>query len=183
MSKKRICSLICVITVVAMVVSTAIVLGLNSRATIRDVEVQNPDGATGTVFVVFRPGVTSFNEEIVNEFIRGLIDSDWRVEVTTTSQQTPTNVSAYDLIILGSPVNGGKPHQSMLDYLSRVDFDGKQVVLILTSGGEDGPAMGDFRSAAVSAGGTIYGEYQYVLFEQGARSRAYTDGTEVTPVT
>ena len=183
MSKKRICSLICVITVVGLVASTAVILGLNGRATIRDVEVQNPDGATGTVFVVFRPGVTSFNEDIVDEFIRGLIDSDWRVEVTTTSQQTPTNVSTYDLIVLGSPVNGGMPHQSMLDYLASVDFDGKPVVLILTSGGEDGPGMGRFSNETISANGTVYGEYQYVLFEQGARSRAYTDGTEVSPVT
>jgi hypothetical protein len=180
MSKRRICSLICVITIVGMVATTAIILGFNGRATIRDVEVQNPDGTTGTVFVVFRPGVTSFNEEIVNEFIRGLIGSDWRVEVTTTSQQTPTNVSAYDLIVLGSPVNGGMPHQSMLDYLARVDFEGKPVVLILTSGGEDGPAMGYFRNETTYANGTVYAEYQYVLFEQGARNRAYTDGNEVT---
>ena len=181
MNKKRMCGLTCIILIAGLMITTMVVVGLNGREIVRDVEVQNPDGATGTAFVVFRPGVTSFNEEIVNQFVRGLIDSDWRVEVTTTSSQTPTNVTGYDLIVLGAPVNGAQPHQSMQAYLARADFDDKPVVLILTSGGEDASAPLDiFRNATINANGIINSELHYWLFESGARNSAYTAGTEIT---
>jgi flavorubredoxin len=169
-----------VITIAGLLTTAATVIGLNSREIVRDVEIQNPTGSKGTVFVVFRPGVTAFNEGIVNAFIRGLIQSDWRVEVTTSSQQTPTNVTAYNLIVLGAPTNGGKPHQSMLDYLARVNFGGKQVVLILTSGGDGVASMGYFRNATINANGTVLSELRFQLFDAGAADRAYTAGTEVT---
>ena len=180
MNKKRLCGLICVISVIGMIATSVTVVSLNSREIVQDVEIRNPDGTNGTVFVVFRPGVTSFNQDIVNEFIRGLLDSDWRVEVTTSSPETPTNVTAYDLIVLGSPVNGGMPHQSMLDYLARADFGGKPVVLILTSGGEDGPGMSYFENATMDANGVVLSEFQYTIFEAGAGNMAYTAGTEIT---
>lgn len=180
MNKKRICGLTCVILIAGLIVTTMIVVSLNSAEIIRDLEIQNPDGSEGTVFVVFRPGLTSFNEDIVNEFIRGLVDSDWRVEVTTSSQQTPINVTAYDLIVLGSPVNGGKPHESMLGYLTRVDFEGKPVVLILTSGGLGGPGIDYFKNATIDANGVVHSAMQFQLFEADARNRAYTAGTEIS---
>jgi len=170
-----------VFTIVGLIATTVIIVGINSRPTISDVDIQNPDGLTGTVFVVFRPGVTGFNEEIVNEFIRGLIDSDWRVEVTTTSEETPTNVTGYDLIVLGSPVNGGQPHEAMQNYLARVDFEGKPVALILTSGGEDASAAFEvFRDATTGANGTIHDEFHYWIFDSNARNNAYTAGTEIS---
>ena len=180
MSKKRICSLICVITIVGLIVTTVIVVSLNSAEIIRDVEIQNPDGTKGIVFVVFRPGLTSFNEDVVNEFIRGLVDSDWRVDVTTTSQHTPTNVTMYDLIVIGSPTNGGKPHESMLGYLTRADFEGKPVVLILTSGGIGGTGLDHFKNATIDANGMVHSAFQYQIFEADAGDRAYTAGTEIS---
>jgi flavodoxin len=103
------------------------------------------------------------------------------VEGTTSSQQTPTNLTSYDLIVLGSPINGDQPHQSMQDYLTRVDFDGKPIVLILTSGG--GPTetgMGRFRNATINANGLVLDELQYGIFETDAIDRAYTAGTEIS---
>ncbi len=181
MNKKRVCSIFCIISILGLISATVIIVSLNSPEIIRDVEIQNPDGATGTVFVVFRPGVTGFNEGIVNEFIRGLVDSDWRVEVTTSSTQTPTNVTTYDLVVLGTPVNGAAPHQSMQDYLARANFGGKPVVLILTSGGQDSsPAMGVFRNATLSANGIIHSELPFWLLDSFAGANAYTAGTEIT---
>jgi len=180
MNKKRICGLTCVILIAGLITSVVIITSLNSAEIIREVEIQNPDGATGTVFVVFRPGLTSFNENVVNEFIRGLVDSDWRVEVTTSSQQTPTNVTAYDLIVLGSPVNGGKPHEAMLAYLTRADFEGKPVVLILTSGGIGGTGIDYFENATIDANGVVLSALQFQIFESDAGSRAYTAGTEIS---
>ena len=173
--------MLCVISIVGLVITIMTVVSLNSPEIIRDIEIQNPDGSKGTVFVAFRPGVTAFNEDVVNGFINGLVDSDWRVEVTTTSQQTPTNMTGYDLIVLGSPVNGDQPHQSMQDYLTRVDFDGKPVVLILTSGrGPSDTAIGRFRNATINANGLILNEMQYGIFETDAIDRAYTAGTEIS---
>jgi flavorubredoxin len=180
MNKKRICGLICVIFIAGITTTSLLVVSLNSREIVQDVVVQNPDGSKGTVFVVFRPGLTSFNQDIVNEFIRGLIESDWRVEVTTSSQQTPTNVTTYDLIVLGSPVNGAKPHESMLAYLTRANFEGKPVVLILTSGFVGGPGLDAFENATTDANGVIISAMQFQIFEADARSRAYTAGTEIS---
>jgi flavorubredoxin len=181
MNRKRICCLFCFISIIGLIASTMIVVSLNSAEIIRDVEIQNSDGSKGTVFVVFRPGLTSFNEDVVNGFIRGLVDSDWRVEVTTSSQQTPTNVTNYDLIVLGSPVNGDQPHQSMQDYLTRVDFDGKPVLLILTSaGGPTETAIGRFRNATLNANGLVLNELQFGILETDAIDRAYTAGTEIS---
>ena len=162
-----------------MTTTSLLVIALNSREIVQDLVIQNPDGSKGSVFVVFRPGLTSFNEDIVNEFVRGLVDSDWRVEVTTSSQQTPTNVTTYDLIVLGSTVNGAKPHESMLAYLTRVDFEGKPVVLILTSGFVGGPGIEAFENATNDANGVVISAMQFQIFEADARSRVYTAGTEI----
>jgi flavorubredoxin len=180
LNKKRICGLTCVIIIAGLITSVVIVTSLNSTEIVRDLEIQNPDGSTGTVFVVFRPGLTGFNEGVVNEFIRGLVDSDWRVEVTTCSRQTPTNVTAYDLIVLGSPVNGGRPHEAMLAYLTRVNLQGKPVVLILTSGGIGGTSIDYFRNATIDANGTVHSTFQFQILESDAGERAYTAGTELT---
>jgi flavorubredoxin len=180
MSKKRICGLTCIILTAGLIISSVLIISLNSMEIIRDLDIQNPDGTTGTVFVVFRPGVTGFNEGVVNEFVRGLVDSDWRVEVTTCSSQTPTNVTGYDLIVLGSPTNGGMPHASILDYLARVDLLGKPVVLILTSGGLGGTGPGYFRNTTIDANGVVLLELQFAILESDAGSRAYTAGTEVS---
>lgn len=170
----------CIILVAGLILSVVVVTSLNSVEIVRDLKIENPDGATGTAFVVFRPGLTGFNEGVVNEFVRGLVDSDWRVEVTTSSGQTPTNVTGYDLIVLGSPTNGAKPHASMLDYLTRVDFLGKPVILILTSGGLGGTGLDYFRNATIDANGVVLSAFQYMIFEADAGSRAYTAGTEVS---
>jgi flavorubredoxin len=180
MTRKRICGLTCIIVIAGLITTSMIVVGLNGMEIVRDVTIQNPDGATGTAFVVFRPGLTSFNENVVNEYIRGLVASDWRVEVTTCSQQTPTNVTTYDLIVLGSPVNGGKPHEAMLAYLARADFEGKPVVLILTSGGLGGTGLDYFENATIDANGIVISALQFQIFESDAGSRAYTAGTEIS---
>ena len=180
MNKKRICGLTCIIVIAGLIISGVVIVNLNSAEIVRDVVIHNPDGSTGTVFVVFRPGLTGFNEGVVNEFVRGLVDSDWRVEVTTSSSVTPTNVTGYNLIVLGSTTNGAKPHASMLDYLTRVDFEGKPVVLILTSGGIGGSGIDYFTNATTDANGVILSTLQFQIFEADAGSRAYTAGTEVS---
>lgn len=179
-NKKRICSLICIIGIVGLIASAVVIVSLNSAETIRDVEIQNPDGTTGTAYVVFRPGVTTFNEDIVNAFIRGLVDSDWRVEVITTSEETPTNVTGYDLIVLGCPVNGGQPHTAMLAYLAHADFEGKPVQLILTSARISETGIASFRNETINANGVVHGEFLAELFDTTSASRAFTAGTEVT---
>ncbi|NHJ14906.1 MAG: hypothetical protein EAX95_14590 [Candidatus Thorarchaeota archaeon] len=173
--------MLCVIVVVGLIATTIVVVSLNSREIIQDIEIQNADGATGTVFVVSRPGLTGFHVGTMNEFIRGLVDADWRVEVTTPSSQTLTNVTSYDLVILACPVNGASPHQAMQDYLARVDFGGRPVILVLTSGGEDAsPAMGVFNDLVVDANGVVQDELSYWLLDGAAAGTAYTDGTQVT---
>ncbi len=164
---------------VGLIVSTMVVVSLNFREDVRDVTTLNPDGTTGNVFVAFRTGVTGFNEDITNEFVRGLIELDWQIDITTTSPETPTNFSEYDFVVLACPVNGGSPHQFMQDYLARVDFDGKPIVLILTSGGENSTAAMDiYREAVIEANGVVHTELPFWLMDGTAFSKAYVAGSE-----
>jgi hypothetical protein len=89
-------------------------------------------------------------------------------------------VTVDDLIVLGSPTNGDKPHEMMMDYLTRVNFEGKPVVLILTSGGIGGTGHDHFRNATIDANGLVHDVFQYQIFDADARERAYTAGTEVS---
>lgn len=164
---------------VGLIVTTMVIVSLNFRDDIRDLDTRNPDGITGTVFVAFRAGVTSFNEDIVNEFVRGLIEQDWSIDITTTSTETPTNVTGYGFVVLACPVNGGMPHQFMLDYLARANFEGKPIVLILTSGGENSTAaMEIYRQTTVGANGVVHTELPYWLLDGTAFASAYADGSE-----
>ena len=179
MNKKRVCGLFCVILMVSLIVSTMVIVSLNSREDVRNLEIKNSGGTTGTAFVVFRSGVTSFNEDVVNQFVNGLIELDWCIAITTASPQTATNVTGYDLIVLAAPVNGGVPHQFMQDYLARADFDGKPVVLILTSGGESSTAaMNTFREETTSANGVVHTELPFWIFDSTALDSAFISGSE-----
>jgi flavorubredoxin len=70
---------------------------------IRDFETLNPDGLEGEALVVFRPGISLFQEDMTNAFVEGLVEKDWIVNITTSSSQTPINIHDYDLLVLGTP--------------------------------------------------------------------------------
>jgi flavorubredoxin len=76
---------------------------------------------------------------VTNAFVNGLISNDWRVEITTASSQTPTDLSSYDLLVLGSPIYADTPLRPIMDYVSNVDdLEGMDTVILLTGGAGTG---------------------------------------------
>jgi flavorubredoxin len=134
-SKKKKFGIIFGIIIISMIISTAITLSLIQTEIVSDVETINPNGNTGKAFVAYRPGISFFQRDVTYAFIEGLKDNDWSIDVTTTSSQTPTDISNYDLVVFGSPTYGGKPHQSVTDYIEQLgNLGNKHVALVVTAG-------------------------------------------------
>lgn len=116
----------------------------------------NPDGREGYAFVVYHPGQSDLQTHAVNGFVEGLVQSDWRVDLTTASAQTPTNLAAYDLLVLGAQSYTWSPARPIQSYLARVgDLNGMPVVAILSGLGETGPANTVMRELVSGANGTL----------------------------
>lgn len=178
-SKKKKILIIIVVIFAILLISVGYFGFMASREIVRDVSVKNPDGETGTAFVVIRPGVCSFQDDVTGSFIKGLVKSDWRVESTSSHKNTPTNLSKYDMFMFGSPTYGSKPHQSLLDYLKRVDLDGKPVILLVTAGGDGKEALDILKEAVVKANGTVIAELELLTGENSggeAETEAYDLG-------
>jgi hypothetical protein len=107
-----------------------------NKEVVSPVEVRNPEGEAGTALVVDHPGRGSFHVQAVAGFVEGLVNSGWRVEVTTMSAQAPTDLSGYDLLVLGSPTYWFTPSWPMRRYLTRLgNLEGRHVVTIITGMG------------------------------------------------
>jgi hypothetical protein len=147
------------ITICAIIVGFATTVGILVSDVNREISgpvvTENESGTTGTMFIVFRPGISSFPQDILDKFVAGAISRNWRIDLTPVSKLTPTNVSMYQLIVLLAPVYGGKPAPQMQAYLSSVNFLGKPVVVMLTSGGENPGAEAAMRNGTTAANGVV----------------------------
>jgi flavorubredoxin len=110
-------------------------LWLNQEV-VSQVDVRNPEGKKGTALVVYHPGRGSFHSRVVSSFADGLASGGWRVEVTTASAQAPTDLSSYDLLVLGSPTYWFTPSWTIQRFLRRLgDLGGQPTVTIITGMG------------------------------------------------
>ena len=120
-----------------------------------DIDVLNADG-TETVLIIYHPGLSSFMKDVVYAFADGLVENDWRVEVTTASSQAPTDLSAYSLLVLGSPVYADSPSATIKRHVERIGgLSGMSTVLLVTSGGSDGGAEASMQQTVEENGGTV----------------------------
>jgi flavodoxin len=124
--------------VLLLIFFVVMLIQLSKIEIIWDIQTINPEGNTGKVFVVFRPGITDFQERMIDAFLQGLIKNDWAVDITSASSKTPYKIDQYDLLVLGMPTYGGLPHQTILDFLDILgDLNGKRTALIVTAMGSD----------------------------------------------
>jgi flavorubredoxin len=104
-----------------------------NREVVGKVEVRNAGGDTGSALVVYHPGRGTFHRRVVGGFVEGLVASGWRVEVATASNQAPTELANYDLLVLGSPTYWFAPSLPIRRYLRKLgDLDGQPTVAIVT---------------------------------------------------
>jgi len=117
------------VVVVLAIVGTYLTSAMN-KDVVSGIEVINPGGSK-TALVVYQTGLTSFPKDTSYAFANGLAASGWRVGITTASPQAPSNLSKYNLLVLGFPVYGGKPGKAIVRYVDRVgDLHGTNTVII-----------------------------------------------------
>jgi hypothetical protein len=105
-----------------------------NKAVASGIRVVNSEGGAGTALVVYHPGRFGFGQRVLTAFVQGLVSNGWRVEVTTASTQSPTDLESYDLLVVSGPTYGFTPSRPILSYLTRLgDVGGKPVVAILTA--------------------------------------------------
>ena len=128
--------LISIIIIVLIVASVSVFVLIKANSdVVSELDVLNPNGSQ-TALILYHDGFSSFNEDVTYAFRDGLVDNGWRVEITTASDQAPTDLSKYSLLVLGSPVYGGSPSASIERHVDRIgDLGGIESVLVITSGG------------------------------------------------
>lgn len=100
---------------------------------VTELETINAHGETGKILVIYHPGLSNFQKNITDSFVKGLIENDYVIDITTASSKAATEIDAYDLIVLGSPTYGFSPAKPIEDYIKRVgDFKDKKIVILLT---------------------------------------------------
>jgi menaquinone-dependent protoporphyrinogen IX oxidase len=70
--------------------------------------------------IVYHPGLGEFPQRVVEGFTRGLQASGWSAVIWTASDSTPTDLTNFDLLVLGSPVYYWAPSRPVQGYLERV---------------------------------------------------------------
>ena len=130
--------------VIAAAVTLAVVLlawqGLLSSVVnaevVTDLEVRNAGGSAGTALLTYHPGRSGYQELLVGGFAEGLESDGWRVDVATASQEAPTDLSGYDLLVLSAPTYDWVPAKPIQRYLRRLgDLEGQPTVVIISAAG------------------------------------------------
>jgi hypothetical protein len=111
------------------------------------------EGSAGTAYIAYYPGRSSFQRDMANAFAEGLVANGWSVEISTASSQAPTDVSKYDLVVLGSPTYMLGPAQRILRYIKSLNLTGKDVVVIMSGIIPSGISTAVMESAVRAAGG------------------------------
>ena len=116
------------------------------------------DGHVGRALIVHHQGRgrKRFQAHVQRAFAEGLQSQGWQVDVTTASRATPTDLSRYDLLVLGAQSYNWCPARPVVDYLDRLgDLKGKPVVIVVSGGGMTERAIRVLRERVVKAHGAV----------------------------
>lgn len=99
--------------------------------------VLNRDGAK-TSLVIYHPGVTDYARNITYTYAEALAAAGWRVEIATPSPQAPTDISKYQLLVLGWAIYDLNPAPTITRQINRIgDLNGVDTAIIIMGGGID----------------------------------------------
>lgn len=83
--------------------------------------------------VVYYPSQTS--EEVALQMAKGIHDAGYDVIVDQPGPDLSTDLTPYNIVVLGSPVERFQVESDLINYVKRVgDFSGKKVILFSTGG-------------------------------------------------
>ncbi|SET43576.1 flavodoxin domain-containing protein [[Clostridium] polysaccharolyticum] len=100
-------------------------------------------------FVMYQPSSTDVMKNITDNYVRGLVDAGYTVDVTYPDLEKEYDVSQYDLVSYGSPVYGGKALDIMKKCVEKITNykDGIQVFLYTTGVDNKEKEMDGFKKA------------------------------------
>ena len=97
--------------------------------------VQNPENEKNAL-IMYHPGISSFSYDVAYAFTEGLDSSVWRVEITTPSEEAPTDLKKYDLLVVISNTYAFAPDSPTTRHLERIgDLNGMNTVLLTLGSG------------------------------------------------
>jgi flavorubredoxin len=115
----------------------------------------NPAGRV-TALVVYHPGLSDYQREMTDEFVAGLVEQGWKVDVTTASSSAPRDLSPYRLLVIGGPVYWWAPARPVTRYLEGIGpLQGKPTAILLTGAGSVDRARELMEHQVQAAGGQI----------------------------
>jgi len=134
-------------------------LGVTARANaevVSEIVSLGAEGGTPRALIVYHSTHGGFQRSIQRAFAEGLQSQGWRVDLTTASRMAPTNLSAYELLVVGAPSYNWEPARPVLAYLARLGtLKGCRVVLVVSGGGMTDRALRILRARVEHAGGRV----------------------------
>jgi hypothetical protein len=118
---------------------------------------------TGRALIVYHRGrgEAQLQRHLQEAFAEGLVGNGWQVDLTTASRETPTDLSRYDLLVLGAQAYNWSPARPIVEYLDRMDkLNGKAIVAVVSGGGMADRAMRILQARIVEAGGSIVDAFE-----------------------
>jgi hypothetical protein len=143
---------------------------------ITELKIENSQG-TKTALILYHPGLTSFSHDIAYAYADGLVSNNWRVEITTSSIQAPTDLSNYDLLVVLSNTYAFTPDKPTMRQLDRMgNLDGIQTVLITLGAGSAQESKTSLESTVSASNGDIV---QSLLLYSMAANEGEKAATEI----
>lgn len=122
---------------------------------ISELVIKNPQGSK-TALILYHPGLSSFSQDVSYAFADGLIQNNWRVEITTPSIEAPTDLSKYDLLVVASNTYGFSPDTPTTRHLERIgDLKEIKVVLLTLGAGSALESQQSLENMVEAQNGTI----------------------------
>jgi hypothetical protein len=157
---KQILVVLAIVIIILIVVFAAfaglLMSGIIGGEVISEIKVINPDGIN-TALVVYQPGFSNFPKDVSYAFADGLVSSNWKVEITTASSQSPSELSKYSLLVIAYPVYGGTPGSAIVKYVDRLgNLNGINTIIIACAGGDSGETIIPLKQQVEEANGVFY---------------------------
>jgi hypothetical protein len=121
-----------------------------------DTQVLNADGAK-TALVIYHPGLTDYAKNVTCTYAEALASAGWRVEITTPSNQAPTDAAKYQLLVLCWAIYDLNPAPTITNQIHRMgNLNGVDTTIIIIGGGLDPLNVKDQMNRIVAeANGTV----------------------------
>lgn len=153
---------------------------------VSEIVVLNNQGSSNAL-LIYHPGFTSFTKDVSYAFAEGLALNDWRIEITTPSEQAPINISEYNLLVVVAPVYGFDIVPTISRHVERInDLQEIRTAIIITAAGSPGSSSEILKESIEQKNGIV--DSQTILFSlapnEGDQTATYLSreaGNKIVP--